>query len=423
MGNAQPGSTDFPTMNAVHGTAPPPYSVVELDNVRKLSANSSSSDSISSGSRSSATVSMDMVSLHSSVQDEEYEIEPKTSWIPQRPRNTGRSQCLLEVSKVSPLVIPRVDFAGPLKVPLPFTRAYSPVLQAHGIYEEDFVAFLDNLTVAQGPPAPLTMLNTAGSMAGLVPYHWAQLAGGIANVTAGLGTAATRIVRTKLFLDEVNRDYFEPRGLKASICKSKSLAARLGCGEQLPELFPTTPKTCEMSLQDRQMRTLDPYVAPLSFEVLPPSKERNLIDRMTEKQIERAVKKKEKQREEERRKIRNSNQDQPRHESKYVQCLDGSLTDKKVLKLEKRYERNQRKMEKAERKSAEKLGKKGPLESKTIKRKKEKKTRKAEKKCQRLDGHEEEAISRRADKITKSQAKDRKKSEKMEFLLIEPRGD
>ncbi|KXH42221.1 hypothetical protein CSIM01_08973 [Colletotrichum simmondsii] len=318
-----------------------------------------------------------------------------------------------------PVVIPRVDFAGPLKVPLPFTRSYSPVLQAHGIYEEDFVAFLDNLTVAEGPPAPFAMLNTAGSIAGLVPYHWAQLAGGIANVTAGLGTAATRIVRTKLFLDKVNRDYFEPRGLKASICKSETLAAKVGCGEQLPELLPTTPETCEMSLQDRRMRTLAPYVAPLSFEVPPPSKERNLVDRMTEKQIERAVKKKEKQRERKRSKIRNSNQDQPRDESKYVQCLDGGLTDKKVLKLEKRYERNQRKIEKAERKAAEKLDKKEPLESKKIKRKEEKKIRKAEKKCQRLDEHGEEASSGRADKMIKSQAKDRKKSEKMEFLLIE----
>lgn len=67
-----------------------------------------------------------------------------------------------------PVVIPRVDFARPLEVPLPFMRAYSLVLQAHGIFEEDFVAFLDNLTVAQGPPAPLTILNTAGSIAGLV---------------------------------------------------------------------------------------------------------------------------------------------------------------------------------------------------------------------------------------------------------------
>ncbi|KAK1495296.1 hypothetical protein CTAM01_08751 [Colletotrichum tamarilloi] len=373
-------------MNAVHGTAPPSYSVVESDNVRRLSANSSSSNSVSSGSPSSAALSIDMVSLHSSLRDEEYEIQPKTSWIPQEPRDPRRSQCLLE---------------------------------AHGIYAEDFVAFLDNLTVAQGPPAPLAMLNTAGSIAGLVPYHWAQLAGGIANVTAGLGTAATRIIRTKLFLDKVNRDYFEPRGLKASICKSKTLAARVGCGERLPELWPTTPETYEMSLQDRRMRTLAPYVAPLSFEVPPPSKERNFVDRMTEKQIERAVKKKEKQRERKRSKIRNSNQDQPLDKFEYVQCLDGSLTHKKVPKLEKQYERNQRKMEKAERKAAEKLDKKEPLESKKIKRKEEKKMRKAEKKCQRLDEHEKEANSRRADKMTKSQAKDRKKSEKMEFLLIE----
>ncbi|EXF77138.1 hypothetical protein CFIO01_01785 [Colletotrichum fioriniae PJ7] len=373
-------------MNDIHGTAPPPYSVVESDDPRKLSMNSSSSDSISSGSPSSVSLSMDLISLHSSGRDEDCEVEPKTSWIPQESSDSGHSQCPLE---------------------------------AHGIFEEDFVAFLDNLTVAQGPPAPFTILNTAGSIAGLVPNHWAQLAGGIANVTAGLGTAATRIVRTKMFLDQVNRDYFEPRGLRASICKSKTLAAKLGCGEQLPELLPTTPETCELSLPDRRMRTLEPYVAPLTFEVPPPSKERNLVDRMTEKQIERAVKKREKQREKKRSKIKKSNQDQPRDGPKHVECLDGSLTDKKVLKLKKQYERNQLKMEKAERKAAEKLDKKGPLESQEIKRKKEKKIRKAEKKCQRLDEYEEEAISKRAEEGSKSQAKDGKKSEKIEFLLIE----
>ncbi|KAK1687578.1 hypothetical protein BDP55DRAFT_630773 [Colletotrichum godetiae] len=415
MGNIQLDSTSFPTVNANHGAAPPPCSAVNPDEVSKLSMESTTSSSISLSSRSSSALSVAMMSLHSSDRDEDCEVVPKTSWIPRQLSNPKRSWGLLQ----KPVVIPIVDFARPLKVPLPFMRAYSQGLRAHETYEEDFVAFLDNLTVAQGPPAPLTMLNTASSIVGLIPNHWAQLAGGIANVTAGLGTAAIRIIRTKIFLDEANRDYFEPRGLRASICKSKSLAAKLGCGEQLPELSLITPETYEMSLQDRRMRTLEPYIAPLTFEVPPPSRERNLVDRMTEKQIERAVKKNDKQREKKQGKVRESHQDQPRDESKYVENLDGSINDKKVLKMEERYNKSQRKMEKAERKATEEVKGIGPLDSKEIKRKEEKKIRKAEKKCQRLDGHEEKAISKAAEKRNKSHEKDKKKAGKIEFLLIE----
>ncbi|OHE98653.1 hypothetical protein CORC01_06104 [Colletotrichum orchidophilum] len=350
-----------------HQTAPPPYSSIDPDDIREPSLGSLSSDSMTPDS---------------SDRDEECEMEPKSSWMPQLHQ--------------------RLNAPGRLWAPLQVS-----------------ILILEYLIPAQGAPAPLAMLNTAGSIVGFVPNHWAQLAGGIVNVTAGLGTAATRIIRTKYFLDKVNRDYFEPRGLKASLCKSKSLAAKLGCGEQLPELLPITPETCDMNLQDRRMLTLEPYIAPLTFDVPPPSKERNFVDRMTEKQIERTLKKKAKKKEKRSNKIRESNLNRPRDESKYVDHLDGSLNDKKVLKLEKRHSKNQRKMEKAERKAAEKMENAGPFESKKIKRKQEKRIRKAEKECNRLEGREEEIFSKAAKKRNKRHAKDVRKVEKIEYLLIE----
>jgi hypothetical protein len=65
-------------------------------------------------------------------------------------------------------VIPRIDISGRLAVPLPFMRAYSPDLRQHNINEADFVAFIDNLAVAQAPPAPLQALNVAGQTVGFV---------------------------------------------------------------------------------------------------------------------------------------------------------------------------------------------------------------------------------------------------------------
>lgn len=47
-------------------------------------------------------------------------------------------------------------------------RAYSPELRPYGVDERDFIACIDNLAVAQAPPAPLQALNVAGSVVGAV---------------------------------------------------------------------------------------------------------------------------------------------------------------------------------------------------------------------------------------------------------------
>lgn len=47
-------------------------------------------------------------------------------------------------------------------------RAYSPALRVHDINEGDFVAFIDNLAVAQAAPPPLQVLDLAGSAIGFV---------------------------------------------------------------------------------------------------------------------------------------------------------------------------------------------------------------------------------------------------------------
>lgn len=65
-------------------------------------------------------------------------------------------------------MIPRVDTHGLLGSPLPFIRAYSNTLRDFDIHENEFVAFIDNLSIAQAPPAPLQVLNTAGSVMGAV---------------------------------------------------------------------------------------------------------------------------------------------------------------------------------------------------------------------------------------------------------------
>lgn len=67
-----------------------------------------------------------------------------------------------------PVVIPRIDVGSPLRIPLPFIRAYSPDLLGHGITAPDFAVFLDTLAVALAAPVPLQVVDLAGQLMGLV---------------------------------------------------------------------------------------------------------------------------------------------------------------------------------------------------------------------------------------------------------------
>lgn len=135
-----------------------------------------------------------------------------------------------------PVAIPRVAIAGLMSAPLPFLRAYSPVLQLHGVDELEFVAFIDNLTVVQQAPAPLQALNVAGTAISFVPWHWTLAAGLAMNGAAIAGSIAITKARTKRYLEKVNREYFAPRGLKVSLCKDEALATLIGYPQAQPDL-------------------------------------------------------------------------------------------------------------------------------------------------------------------------------------------
>ena len=61
-----------------------------------------------------------------------------------------------------------MDISGRLAIPLPFMRAYSPVLRPYGVNEGEFVAFIDSLAIAQAAPPPLQVLDVAGRAVGFV---------------------------------------------------------------------------------------------------------------------------------------------------------------------------------------------------------------------------------------------------------------
>ncbi|KAG9193390.1 hypothetical protein G6011_03425 [Alternaria panax] len=67
-----------------------------------------------------------------------------TDWIS---RASSTAQPRTQVLQ-KPVVVPRLDVSGMLGTQFPFIRAYSPDLRLFGIHEKNFVAFIDNLSVA-----------------------------------------------------------------------------------------------------------------------------------------------------------------------------------------------------------------------------------------------------------------------------------
>jgi hypothetical protein len=191
-----------------------------------------------------------------------------------------------------PVAIPQVS----PKMNSPFARAYSEVLFAYNIRIEEFVEFVDNFNILMTGSPPLAALNTVGQLLGFVPNHWAQLAGGLTQVTAGVATYAVIKTRCARFVKLANAEYFEPRGLKVQV-KSTEEMAKI-CGVALQDVMVQPMKPDEdmtgVSPLSRRLRAVEGYVAPLLFDVPPPVEQTNVLAKLSQKQSEATRKQMEK---------------------------------------------------------------------------------------------------------------------------------
>lgn len=71
---------------------------------------------------------------------------------------------------------------------------------------------------------PLAALSTVGQVLRLVPYHWANVAGGITMVAAGVATFAIIKTRCAKFVELSNVEFVEPRGLKVQVKSTEDMA-------------------------------------------------------------------------------------------------------------------------------------------------------------------------------------------------------
>ncbi|KFY42437.1 hypothetical protein V495_04522 [Pseudogymnoascus sp. VKM F-4514 (FW-929)] len=238
----------------------------------------------------------------------------------------------------TPITSPIIRLESPIAIPQTthgmgksFLRAWAPILQYNDISVSDFIAFIDNLNVVSTASPPLQVLDLAGGFVGMVPHHWAQIAGFVIQGTAKIGTGLVSKGRTEVYMQEVNEKLFKPRGLKASLASTEAMRTLLRIPADRPTLAPPTPPTMTLSTAERALIGADPYNATLDLDVPPPGEQTTMLAKLSAKQVmaqekknqkkglkemEKAAKKEEGQREKDKHKAEKRHRKEERREKK-----------------------------------------------------------------------------------------------------------
>ncbi|KAG9698275.1 hypothetical protein KCU95_g4997, partial [Aureobasidium melanogenum] len=230
-----------------------------------------------------------------------------------------------------PIVIPQTT-PGPNN---PFTLAYSPALSTHNISPIAFLSFLSTLNICLATTPPLQILDLAGGFVGMVPHHIPALIGGSLQATAKIAGAVTSKTRVAKCLKTANEEVFAPKGLEVEILDTETLKRKLGIEGGKPLLGDLDEQGLEISVRDRRLQALQPYVAGLEFDVPELARQENIIDRLSASQLKRQMAKSEEKAMEARRK-------------------DNEKKEKKAKKEERRSEKDRKKgKERKEKKEKE----------------------------------------------------------------------
>lgn len=180
----------------------------------------------------------------------------------------------------------------------PFLRAYAPVLTTYNLPRESFFTFLDHLNKLIASNPPLQILDATGgilqSVPILFPLRWI---GSAVSGLANLGSHGVSKSRTDSYIQQVNREIFGPRGLKAEIVKYDALAyianipildskgkisRQMSVSQRLLNEAGTGTATATaaaadgqgheqggLDMQQQRIKTLQPWIAELELDILP----------------------------------------------------------------------------------------------------------------------------------------------------------
>ncbi|KAK0448862.1 hypothetical protein EV421DRAFT_2052485 [Armillaria borealis] len=119
-----------------------------------------------------------------------------------------------------PLCIPQIA----TNFDSPFSRGYNNVLsEAVDIPQAELLAFIDGLNLAMTASPPLRVVDTAGMIIGLIPYHWTIIAGVAMQTAAQTGMRVLSKTLTDRYLRAANQRLFKPRGLSVRLCTTNAM--------------------------------------------------------------------------------------------------------------------------------------------------------------------------------------------------------
>ncbi|KAK0195140.1 hypothetical protein F5146DRAFT_1024354 [Armillaria mellea] len=126
-----------------------------------------------------------------------------------------------------PLCIPQIA----TKFDSPFSRGYNDVLsEAVNIPQAELLAFIDGLNLAMTASPPLRVVDTAGMIIGLIPYHWTIIASVAMQTAAQTGMRVLSKTLTDRYLRAANQRIFKPRGLSVRLCTTNAMLQLISNG-------------------------------------------------------------------------------------------------------------------------------------------------------------------------------------------------
>ncbi|KAI1016486.1 hypothetical protein LB503_010415 [Fusarium chuoi] len=311
------------------------------------------------------------------------------------------------LSPSRPILIPSTSITGSLEVTPPYHRAYPPILGSYGISSKEFMVIIDALNIALAEPAPFKAMEVAGDGLGFVPNEIAQGVSLGLGLAAGTGTAATAYFRERKVFERVNRDIFAPKGLVMKTMKDEEVMQRLN----------TTAKSLD-PLQ--RLQEISSHVEVLSFDVEPPVRHSNMLDRISAKQaaIKQAGKEKKKHKKQEKRLQKREKAAEKFDRS--VASIDEQYNSdvESRIEIEAKIARLEDRIAEINIKAEEKLVESSEKKVSEIEKRRRKDLEEVEKDRARLIEKHGKAIAKVSKKAEKKDEKDEKKVAKLEWIMI-----
>lgn len=246
-----------------------------------------------------------------------------------------------------PVGIPRLQS----RAGAPFARLYAPELKQYDVPMDEFVEFIDNMNIICADFVPLQILDAVGALVGFVPYHWAQLAGAVTSLGSKATVYALSKIRGAMFLRRVNAEYFNPRGLSVQMCTTDALV-RLGhIPPEAAKMPPLDHVTATMSIEERRLSHLMPWLSPVTDQVPAPSPQTNKLKELCNKQTAYTSRKAQRKVMEDRFDAFEKQGPSPTEADQMFATLraKGELTPRQLRKLEKKYMKGERERSKDQR--------------------------------------------------------------------------